>query len=104
MQLEVKLLQRFRQMNKSHKFDDICNECERKDDIISYQKRKIEELQKQIKSMHDKTRYLEKAKAKIAEILLKMKNEKLVDDEGHKQLQVVLVILVILMILFVFPT
>lgn len=54
--------------------------------------------------MHDKTRYLEKAKAKIAEILLKMKNEKLVDDEGHKQLQVVLVILVILMILFVFPS
>lgn len=71
--------------------NEICIDCERKDDIIIYQKKKIEDLQKQIKTLNDKTNYLKKAKTKIAAILLKMKNEKLVDDEVHKQLQVILV-------------
>lgn len=70
--------------------ETICIQCEKKDDIIAYQKRIIENLRVKVKRVNDKAYYLGKTKEAMSASLLKIKNEKLVDDNLYRQLQVAL--------------
>lgn len=68
--------------------DTICVDCENKDDIIEFQRKKIEDLRAKVKQLNDKTYYLGRAKEKISASLNKIKQDKLVDDNLFRQLQV----------------
>lgn len=73
--------------------DTICIDCERKNDIIVYQRKLIEDLRAKVKRLNDRKNYLGKAKEQISASLQKIKQEKLVDDNLFRQLQVKTILL-----------
>lgn len=67
---------------------NVCSECETKNELINKQAQQLRTLRKKLKKANQKIWYLEKVKSKLDSAFAEMKNQRILDENLCKAIEV----------------